>query len=238
MKLADRVDAAGGSPARQDGEEDATLRILLADTETIYREGIQKIFALEDDIRVVARVDTLAGLIQAIQRFPTNLVLLEGRMIVGTVDTISELVGYVPKPKIIVQLSKNDQISTVDLIRRGVRGVIPRCISAALLVKCVRRVAAGEIWMDNESINSVMEAFRSKDELTSLRTQPRLSVKEQAVIALVAQGMRNKEIAFQLGTSQQVIKNYLRKIFDKLGVSDRVKLALYWLNHQAPKERP
>ncbi len=86
MKLADRVDAAGGSPARQDGEEDATLRILLADTETIYREGIQKIFALEDDIRVVARVDTLAGLIQAIQRFPTNLVLLEGRMIVGTVE--------------------------------------------------------------------------------------------------------------------------------------------------------
>ena len=239
LKLVARGDAGGGPPSDYEGGDNTKIRILLADSETIYRVGIQKIFALEDDIQVIARVDTLAGLHEAIQRFPTDLVLLEGRLIIGAVDTISELVRHVPKLKIIVQLSQNDQVNTVELYRRGVRGIIPRSISADLLVKCIRRIAAGEIWINNESINSVIEVYRSeKHALTSLRTQPRLSAKELDIIAYVTQGMRNKEIALQLGTSEQVIKNYLRKIYDKLGVSDRVGLALYWLNHQVPNERP
>jgi two-component system, NarL family, nitrate/nitrite response regulator NarL len=77
----------------------------------------------------------------------------------------------------------------------------------AMLVKCVRRVAAGEIWIDNQSINSVIEAYRSQaDPLTRPRTEPRLSPKELAVIIYVTQGMRNKEISVQLSTSEQVIK--------------------------------
>jgi DNA-binding NarL/FixJ family response regulator len=235
LKLVARGDAGGGPPIDYEGRDNTKIRILLADSETVYRVGVQKIFAVEDDIQVVARVDTLAGLPEAIQRFPTDLVLLEGGLILGAVNTISELLSQVPKLKIIVQLSQNDQINKVELYRRGVRGIIPRSIPADLLVKCVRRIAAGEIWIDNESINSVIEAYRSpKDTLTSLQTKPRLSPKELTVITYVTQGMRNKEIAFQLGTSEQVIKNYLRKIYDKLGVSDRVELALYWLNLQAP----
>jgi DNA-binding NarL/FixJ family response regulator len=239
LKLVAPDDAGGGPPNDYEGRNNTKIRILLADSETIYRVGIQKIFALEDDIRVVAGFDTLAGLHDAIQRFSADLVLLEGRLILAAVDTISELIRQVPKLKIIVQLSKNDRINTVELIRWGVRGIIPRSISADLLVKCVRRVAAGEIWIDNQSINSVIEAFRSqKDAPTSPQTQPRLSTKELNVIAYVTQGMRNKEIASQLGTSEQVIKNYLRKIYDKLGVSDRLELALYWLNRQVPTKGP
>jgi len=68
--------------------------------------------------------------------------------------------------------------------------------------------------------------------LVSPRTQPRLSTKEMAIIACITQGKRNKEIAFQLGTTEQVIKNYLRKIYDKLGVSDRLELALYCLHNK------
>jgi DNA-binding NarL/FixJ family response regulator len=239
LQVVARDSAGGGPPNDYEGRDSVKIRVVLADSESIYREGVQKIFALEDDIRVIARVDTLAGLHDAIHRFPTDLVLLEGRLILGAVDTISELVRDVPKLKIIVQLSQKDQINTVELYRRGIRGIIPRSISGELLVKCLRRIAAGEIWIDNESINSVIEAYQSqKDTLTSLRTQPRLSPKELAVITYVTQGMRNKEIAFQLGTSEQVIKNYLRKIYDKLGVSDRLELALYWLNHQAPNKGP
>ena len=239
LKVVARDSASGGLPSHYEGGDSAKIRIVLADSETIYRVGIQKLFALEDDMRVVARVDTLARLHDAIQRFPTDLVLLEGRLILGAVDTISELVRHVPKLKIIVQLSQNDQINTVELYRRGVRGIIPRSISADLLVKCVRRIAAEETWIDNRSINSVIEAYRSqKDAPTSPRTQPRFSPKELTVITYVTQGMRNKEIAFQLGTSEQVIKNYLRKIFDKLGVSDRLELALYWLNRQGPNKGP
>lgn len=234
-KLVARDSAGGGAPGHDKGWDKTRIRILLADSETIYRVGIQKILALEEDIRVVARVGTLAGLHEALQRFPTDLLLLEGRLILGAVDTISELLRAVPRLKIIFQLSQNDHVNTVELYRRGVRGIIPRSISADLLVKCVRRIAAGETWIDNESINSVIEVYRSQKNVpTSLRAQPRLSTKELAIITYITQGMRNKHIALQLGTSEQVIKNYLRKIYDKLGISDRVELALYWLNRQVP----
>ena len=104
-------------------------------------------------------------------------------------------------------------------------------------MKCVRKIAAGETWIDNQSINWVIEAYRSQaTALTSPRTQPRLSPKELAIITCITQGKRNKEIAYQLGTTEQVIKNYLRKVYDKLGVSDRLELALYCLHHQLHKK--
>jgi DNA-binding NarL/FixJ family response regulator len=68
--------------------------------------------------------------------------------------------------------------------------------------------------------------------LTNPRSQPRLSEKELAIIACITRGMRNKEIAYQVGTTEQVVKNYLRKIYDKLGVADRLELALYCLHHK------
>jgi DNA-binding NarL/FixJ family response regulator len=231
-------DDAGVEPRDCEGGDSAVIRIVLADSENIYRVGIQKIFALEDDIRVVAQADTLAGLHGAIQRFPTDVILLvEGKLIPSTVDAIPELVRRAPMLKIIVIAAQNDETNTVELYLQGVQGIISRSISPDLLVKCVRRVAAGETWIDNQSINWVIEAYRSQaTALTSPRTQPRLSPKELAVITCITQGMRNKEIAYQLGTTEQVIKNYLRKVYDKLGVSDRLELALHCLHHPLHKK--
>lgn len=219
------------------GTEKAEIRVVLADSQAIYRVGIRKIFALEDDIRVIAQVETLAGLHAAVERFPTDLVLLEGSLIAGTTDAIPELVRRAPRVKIIVQSAHTDESNTVELYRRGVRGIIPRSISPDLLVKCVRKIAGGETWIDNQSVNWVIEAYRSQaSALTSPRSQPRLSPKELAIITCITQGKRNKEIAYQLGTTEQVIKNYLRKVYDKLGVSDRLELALYCLHHQLHKK--
>ncbi len=218
------------------GSESNLIRIILADSQAIYRVGMRKIFALEDDIRVVAQVDTLSNLDAAIQRFPTDLVILEGSLINGTTDAIPSLVRKAPQVKVIIQAVASDESNTVELYRRGVRGIIPRSISPDLLVKCVRKIAEGETWIDNQSVNWVIEAYRSQaTALTSPRTQPRLSPKELAIITCITQGKRNKEIAYQLGTTEQVIKNYLRKVYDKLGVSDRLELALYCLHNQVHK---
>jgi DNA-binding NarL/FixJ family response regulator len=212
------------------------IRVILADSQAIYRVGMRKVFALEDDIRVVAQAETLDNLYVALQRFPTDVVVLEGSLISGTVDAIPQFVRRAPDAKLIVQVSSSDENNTVELYRRGVRGVVPRSISPELLVKCVRRIAAGETWIDNQSISWVIDAYRSQaSSLTNPRTQPRLSEKELAIITCITRGMRNKEIAYQIGTTEQVIKNYLRKIYDKLGVSDRLELALYCLHHQILK---
>jgi DNA-binding NarL/FixJ family response regulator len=229
---------AGVEPRHYEGSDSAVIRIVLADSENIYRVGIQKIFASEDDIQVIAQADSLAGLHGTIQRFRTDVILLvEGKLIASTVDAIPELVRRAPKLKIIVQSTQNDEFDTVELYLRGVQGIITRSISPALLVKCVRRIAAGETWIDNQSINWVIEAYRSQaTALTRSRTQPRLSPKELAIVTCIMQGKRNKEIAGLLGTSEQVIKNYLRKVYGKLGVSDRLELALYCVHNPLHKK--
>jgi DNA-binding NarL/FixJ family response regulator len=230
-----------GMKAPEDGQgnsdKGAGIRVILADSQAIYRVGMRKVFALEDDIRVVAQAETLENLYAALQRFPTDVVVLEGQLIAGTVDAIPQFVRRAPNAKLIVQVSESDESNTVELYRRGVRGVVPRSISPDLLVKCVRKIAAGETWIDNQSISWVIDAYRAQAaSLTNPRTQPRLSDKELAIIACITRGMRNKEIAYQIGTTEQVVKNYLRKVYDKLGVSDRLELALYCLHHQILKQ--
>ena len=228
----------GAARGPEDGAANGPgIRVILADSQAIYRVGMRKVFALEDDIRVVAQAETLENLYAALQRFPTDVVLLEGQLIAGTVDAIPQFVRRAPNAKLIVQVSESDEGNTVELYRRGVRGVVPRSISPDLLVKCVRKIAAGETWIDNQSISWVIDAYRAQAaSLTNPRTQPRLSDKELAIIACITRGMRNKEIAYQIGTTEQVVKNYLRKVYDKLGVSDRLELALYCLHHQILKQ--
>jgi DNA-binding NarL/FixJ family response regulator len=184
------------------------IRVILADSQSIYRVGMRKVF----------------------------VVVLEGQLIAGTIDAIPDLVKRSPDAKIIVQVVETDEANIVELYRRGVRGVVPRSISPDLLIKCIRKIADGETWIDNQSISWVIEAYRSQaTSLTSPRNQPKLSKKELAIISCITRGMRNKEIAYQIGTTEQVIKNYLRKVYDKLGVSDRLELALYCLHHQLLK---
>jgi len=219
---------AQGAPVKP-----GTIRVILADSQAIYRVGIRKVFALEDDLRVVAQADSLENLRSAIERYPTDIVLLEGSLLTGTANAIPDLLHIAPDLKLIVQAVAADESQTVELYRRGVRGIVSRSISPDLLVRCVRRIAAGETWIDNQSVSWVIEAYRAQaSALVSPRTQPRLSPKEMAIITCITQGKRNKEIASQLGTTEQVVKNYLRKIYDKLGVSDRLELALYCLHNK------
>jgi two-component system nitrate/nitrite response regulator NarL len=221
------------SEAQDGSSEPGAVRIILADSQAIFRVGIRKIFALEDDLRVVAQADSLESLRSAVERYPTDVVLLEGALLSGFPNAIHDLLAVAPDIKLIVQAPITDENHTVDLYRRGVRGIISRAISPDLLVRCVRRIAEGETWIDNQSVNWVIEAYRAQAAaLVNPRSQPRLSPKEMAIITCITQGKRNKEIAYQLGTTEQVIKNYLRKIYDKLGVSDRLELALYCLHNK------
>ncbi len=227
-------------PVKQGSAEDAAFIlenagkvIIVPDSQAIYRVGIRKIFAIEDDLRVVAQADSLENLRAAIERYPTDVVLMEGSLLSGTTNVIPDLLRIAPDVKLIVQTVAADESQTVELYRRGVRGIVSRSISPDLLVRCVRRIAAGETWIDNQSVSWVIEAYRAQAAaLVNPRSQPKLSPKEMAIITCITQGKRNKEIAFQLGTTEQVIKNYLRKIYDKLGVSDRLELALYCLHNK------
>ena len=121
---------------------------------------------------------------------------------------------------------------TLELFRRGAHGIVSREVEPELLVDCLRKVVAGETWLDGQGIRWVMEAYRNQTgRPAGARPKVQLTPKETVIVSCVTQGMKNKEIALRVGTTEQVVKNYLRKVYDKLGVADRLELALYCLSH-------
>lgn len=236
MNDSDSILQTAIQPKHHTNHSAGPIRVMLADSQAIYRVGMGKIFATEGDLQIAAQAGSLDEL-RGLADTKADVLLLEGGLLAGTTDALPEIVALMPEIKIIVQTSQNDESNTVEMYRRGVRGIIPRSITPELLVRCIRKIAAGETWIDNKSVNWVIEAYRAQAvALTDPRLQPRLSPKELTIISLITQGKRNKEIAFQLGTSEQVIKNSLRKIYEKLGVADRLELALYCLHHQLDKK--
>lgn len=210
------------------------VKIIVADSEAIFRVGMGKIFALEKDLEVVAQTDTLQATLNAVSNTPAEIVLFEAGLSPNPSEAISDVIRRAqPDTKVIIIAHRTGEEETVDYLRRGVRGILTRSVSPDLLVRCVRKVTAGETWLDNQGVNWVIEAYRSQAEKGATpKQQLRLSEKEMLIIGGVTQGLKNKDIAQEVGTTEQVVKNYLRKIYDKLGVSDRLELALYSMHRR------
>src|SRR5580704_17698225 len=120
----DTLDETPGAENSDAHAKPGAVRIILADSQAIYRVGIRKIFALEDDLRVVAQADSMENLRAAVERYPSDVVLLEGALIASSPHAITEILRIAPDSKIIVQSVSNDVSHTVELYRNGVRGII------------------------------------------------------------------------------------------------------------------
>jgi two-component system, NarL family, nitrate/nitrite response regulator NarL len=208
------------------------IRVILADTQAIFRAGLRKIFALEDDIRVVGQAETLPQTQSAVTKFSADVLIFESALAPNPVETVTELLRQAPQLKIVVVTPAADEQLTLELFRRGAHGILSREVEPETLVDCLRKVAAGEPWLESQAIHWVMEAYRGHNLRPSgARPKVQLTPKETLIVSCVTQGMKNKEIAIRVGTTEQVVKNYLRKVYDKLGVADRLELALYCLSH-------
>jgi two-component system, NarL family, nitrate/nitrite response regulator NarL len=211
-----------------------TIKIILADSEAIFRVGMAKIFAAESGLEVVAQTESLPQTLNVVATTPANVILFETGLSPTPAEAVSEIARCaLPDVKLVLVTQRVGEEETVDYLRRGVQGILTRAISPELLVRCVRKVAAGETWLDKQSVNWVIQAYRTQAlQGTAPRQQLRLSEKEMLIISGVTQGLKNKDIAREIGTTEQVVKNYLRKIYDKLQVLDRLELALYSMNHR------
>jgi len=218
--------------AGEDGGKGQFVRVILADTQAIFRAGLRKVFALEDDIRVVGQAETLAQTQTAAAKFTADVLIFEAALTPNPVEAVAELLRQNTQLRIVVVTPGADEDLTLDLFRRGAHGIVSREVEPELLVECLRKVAGGETWLDSQGTHWVMEAYRNQNNRPAgSRPKVQLTPKETLIVSCVTQGMKNKEIALRVGTTEQVVKNYLRKVYDKLGVADRLELALYCLNH-------
>jgi two-component system, NarL family, nitrate/nitrite response regulator NarL len=217
---------------QENGPTGQFIRVILADTQAIFRAGLRKIFALEDDIRVVGQAETMPQTQSAVTKFSADVLIFESALAPNPVEAVAELLRQAPQLKIVVVTPASDEQLTLDLFRRGAHGILSREVEPEVLVECLRKVAGGEPWLENQAIQWVMEAYRGHNLRPSgARPKVQLTPKETLIVSCVTQGMKNKEIAVRVGTTEQVVKNYLRKVYDKLGVADRLELALYCLSH-------
>jgi DNA-binding NarL/FixJ family response regulator len=202
-------------------------RIILADDQAIFRAGTARVLALEEDMRIVAQCEDLSKLAAAIASFRSSVVIFSSGLKLDLRAMAAKLDGAGSFG--ILMVEKGEEIP--DELARQFAGVIGRGITGVELVDCVRRVGKGQEYRKHGGLMAV-----PAPDTVGARVRDRLTPKELQIVALIVQGCKNKDIASQLGTKEQVIKNYLRTIFDKTGVSDRLELALFTLHHRVLNE--
>ena len=198
-------------------------RVILADDQAIFRAGAARVLALEDDMRIIAQCGEAARLASTLTSFGNATVLVSA--------------GLYPDLSVLVALLKDAGSRGVLVIERDqaipekmamqFNGIVGRNVTGPELIECVRQVAKGGRSVQRSTATTVQV-----QDLVGARVRDRLTPKEMQIVALIVQGCKNKDIAGQLGTKEQVIKNYLRSIYDKTGVSDRLELALFTLHHR------
>jgi DNA-binding NarL/FixJ family response regulator len=199
-------------------------KIILADSQAIFRTGTAKVLATEDDFRVIAQCADVERMMHAITTYPGMIVLFASSLH-PNMERLRIMLESAGSRAIVI--AENNE-SAVEYLQQGFRGVVFRSVTATALVECVRRVAAGDTWVPPQLAFAKMP----ENDMVGTRVRERLTPKEMRVVALIAQGYKNREIAIRLNTSEQVIKNYLRSIYDKTGVSDRLELALFTIHHR------
>ena len=199
-------------------------KIILADSQAIFRAGTAKVLAADDDLRIVAQCADLDRLLHAVTTFPGAVVLFAAslRPEMGRLRRVLESAGSRG-----IVIAENSDIAAAYL-QQGFRGVVFRSVTGPSLIDCVRRVAAGDTWIPPQ----LVVADSQEEDTVGARVRDRLTPKEMRIVALIVQGCKNREIATRLKTTEQVIKNYLRSVYDKTGVSDRLELALFTLHHR------
>ncbi len=202
-------------------------RIILADDQAIFRAGAARVLALEDDMRIVAQCDAAGKLAGALASNRCSVVLFSSAMC-KDLGSMLDLVAEAGSLGVLIA-EKSEHLAEGNASRLA--GVIGRSITGPELIDCVRLVARGQRCVQRGNVTTM-----PPPDDVGARVRDRLTPKEMQIVALIVQGRKNKDIASQLNTKEQVIKNYLRSIYDKIGVSDRLELALFTLHHRVLAE--
>jgi DNA-binding NarL/FixJ family response regulator len=223
-----------GTPAKP------KIRIVVADDHPIFRDGLCKLLGLEEDFEVVAQAQDGRQVLDVLQQYEPDILLLDLKMPgLDGLATLQRLQIAKNKTRVIVLTASDDKNEFVQAMKLGTSGIVLKQTATELLIKSIRKVHAGEIWLDSHTTAAVIRQFVANDDLPLAapsvaprdRERSPLSQREREIVALVAQGFKNKEMAEKMFISEQTVKNHLHNIFDKLGVSDRLELALYAIHN-------
>ena len=202
-------------------------RLILADNQAIFRAGAARVLVLEDDMRIVAQCDDPSRLCSALDAHRGAILLLAASLQVDADAVVARARAAGSRTILVAE----NGAEVPDTLAPVLDGVVFRNVPGPDLIDCIRRVAGGQRCVQHSNVTSILA-----QDAVGARVRDRLTPKEIQIVALIIQGCKNKHIATQLNTKEQVIKNYLRSIYDKTGVSDRLELALFTIHHRVLAE--
>ncbi|HET7215394.1 MAG TPA: response regulator transcription factor [Terriglobia bacterium] len=216
-------------------ETQQSVRILVADDHPIFRDGLRKLLEAEKDFTVVGEASDGGEAIEMAQQLKPDVLLLDLAMPrVPGLEAVRQLGNSVEVIKVILLTAAIEREQIVDALHHGVRGVVLKESATELLLKSIRCVMDGQYWVGRESVSDLVRIIR---DLTAIPEQGQrkrsynLTPRELDIISSIVDGYTNKDIAEKFDIAEQTVKHHLGNIFDKLGVSNRLELALFAVNH-------
>jgi DNA-binding NarL/FixJ family response regulator len=215
------------------------IRVLIADGHPIVLEGLRTVLNQQTNIQVVGEAtDGMEAIEKAVSLDP-DVVMMDLRMPrVDGLTVLRSIHTRAPRSKVILFSGADNKDEFVEAMKLGCSGILSKESAISLIERSIAKVYAGEIWLDSNTTAAVIRQFASPAEFPapanngkSSRERAQLSQREREIIILIAQGYKNKEIAEKMFITEQTVKNHLHNVFDKLGVSDRLELALYAIHN-------
>lgn len=207
------------------------IKILLVDDHPIFRDGLRRLLESEPGFHIVGEAGTGAEAVRLIAQQPPDILLLDLMLPdMSGLEVLRAVGAQAPSVRTILLTAAIDRPETLEALQLGARGLVLKTSATALLHRCVRQVMAGEYWFGHDHLSDVVKAMQ---ELAAGPTPvEKLTKRELDIISAVVNGATNRDISRQFGVSEQTVKNHLSNIFDKVGVSNRLELALYVTHHK------
>jgi DNA-binding NarL/FixJ family response regulator len=192
--------------------------------------------------RVVGYATDAVGIREGLEEYETDVAVIGARLeeeALAGFDITREIVASRSKPSVIIILDSNKPAMVVEAFRAGASGIFSRDQSSDLLCKCIHAVHKGQVWANSKELHFVIDALGPAlaAKSVSLRGMRLLTKREEGVVHLVAEGMTNRDISQELKLSEHTVRNYLFRIFNKVGTSNRLELALYAIDRREGLEQ-
>jgi len=210
--------------------KDSPINVLIVDDHLLVRTGLRMLIDSEPDLKVVGQASNRSEALALAKSEQPDLILLDidlGRE--NGLDFLPELIDTVPGVHVLVLTGLRDIESHRRAARLGAAGVVLKEHAADVLLKAIKKVHAGELWLDRAMMGSLLREMTAGDQKVDAEANriASLTRREREVLSLVAEGLKNRDIAARLFISETTVTHHLSSVFAKLGVSDRLELVIY-----------
>lgn len=210
--------------------ETVAIRILIADDHPIFRDGLKRLLEAETDLRVIAEATDGLEAVRMVEHHKPDLLLLDLAMPRRPGLEVARILAESPHDtKIVLLTAAIESHQVLEAIRLGVHGVVQKDAATELLLKAIRTVMSGQYWVGREKVADIVELLRRP--APASKKNFGLTPRELEIVGTVVSGYSNRDIAQKLKVSEDTVKHHLTNIFNKTGVSSRLELALFAINH-------